>query len=64
MAAPFLPMSETLARSRGAARLYLAVLDANPRGRAFWQREGFSPTGLSRKDPDTGHILHRLVKDL
>lgn len=55
---------ETLARNRNAARLYLAVLDANPRGRAFWQREGFSPTGLSRKDPDTGHILHRLVKNL
>jgi GNAT superfamily N-acetyltransferase len=60
----FLAHAETLARSRGAARLYLAVLEANPRGRAFWQREGFRPTGLSRKDPDTGHILHRLVKDL
>ena len=60
----FLAHVETLARNRNAARLYLAVLDANPRGWAFWQREGFSPTGLSRKDPDTGHILHRLVKDL
>lgn len=60
----FLTQAETLARSKGAARLYLAVLDANPRGRAFWQREGFSPTGLSRKDPETGHVLHRLVKDL
>ena len=60
----FLAHAETLARNQGAARLYLAVLDANPRGRAFWQREGFSPTGLSRKDPETGHVLHRLVKDL
>jgi GNAT superfamily N-acetyltransferase len=60
----FLAHVESLARNRGAARLYLAVLAANPRGRAFWQREGFSPTGLSRKDPETGHILHRLVKDL
>lgn len=60
----FLAHAEALARSRSAPRLYLAVLEANPRGRAFWEREGFRPTGLSRKDPDTGHILHRLVKAL
>jgi GNAT superfamily N-acetyltransferase len=55
---------EALARARQAPALYLAVLEANPRGRAFWDREGFAPTGLSRTDPDTGHTLHRLVKPL
>lgn len=55
---------ETLARGNGAPRLYLAVLEANPRGRAFWEREGFAATGLSKRDADTGHLLHRLVKDL
>lgn len=53
-----------LARAQGSPRLYLAVLEANVRGRAFWEREGFHHTGLSRHDPDTGHILHRLVKPL
>ena len=60
----FLAHVETLARSRKATSLYLAVLEANPRGRAFWMREGFTATGLSRTDPDTGHTLHRLVKPL
>lgn len=36
---------EGVARSRRAARLFLAVLDANPRASAFWRREGFQPTG-------------------
>ena len=31
-----------MARARHAPRLLLAVLDANPRGLAFWQREGFT----------------------
>ncbi len=60
----FLAHVESLARSRTAPRIYLAVLEANPRGRAFWEREGFAPTGLSRADAGTGHILHRLVKPL
>ncbi len=60
----FLRQVETLARARHARRLYLAVLDANPRGRAFWLREGFRPTGLRRKDGRTGHWIERLVKDL
>lgn len=55
---------EALARGRGAANLYLAVLEANPRGRAFWEREGFAPTGISRHDAGTGHIIHRLLKRL
>ena len=58
----FLAHAETLARERSAPQLYLAVLDVNPRGRAFWLREGFLPTGLSRQDPDTGHRVERLVK--
>jgi GNAT superfamily N-acetyltransferase len=46
---------ETIARDGGAGMLYLAVLDANPRGLAFWQREGFAvvqtrrPVTLGRK---------------
>lgn len=60
----FLARVKALARARSARRLYLAVLEANSRGRAFWNREGFRPTGLSRTDPDTGHTLYRLVMDL
>jgi GNAT superfamily N-acetyltransferase len=60
----FLAHVETLARKRHAPRLYLAVLDANPRGRAFWEREGFKGTGLTRKDAITGHLIERLVKPL
>jgi GNAT superfamily N-acetyltransferase len=37
----FLRELETVARVRGAKRMLLAVLEANPRGRAFWEREGF-----------------------
>ncbi len=59
-----LTRAEALARGRGAKRMLLAVLEANPRGRAFWEREGFRPTGLSRQDPVTGHTLHRLMKPL
>lgn len=55
---------EARARATGAPVLYLAVLEANPRGRAFWERMGFQPTGISGRDADTGHILHRLVKPL
>lgn len=60
----FLAYAERLARSRHARRLYLAVLDANPRGRAFWLHHGFRPTGLRRQDGTTGHWIERLVKDL
>lgn len=52
------------ARARGAQRMFLAVLEANPRGRAFWEREGFRPTGLYRADAETGHRIHRLVRPL
>lgn len=60
----FLAEAERLARSRQASNLYLAVLDANPRGRAFWEREGFRATGIRRHDADHGHWIERLVKIL
>ncbi len=36
---------QSRARGMGATALCLGVLQANPRGLAFWQREGFQPTG-------------------
>lgn len=60
----FLAHVEALARKRHAPRLYLAVLDVNPRGRAFWERESFTGTSLTRKDAITGHLIERLVKPL
>lgn len=60
--ATFIAHIETLARP--APRLYLAVLNANLKGRAFWQAHGFTATGVSRFDAETGHTLHRLVKPL
>lgn len=54
---------ETRARNAGAGALYLAVLDANPRGAAFWAREGFTRTGVSRED-EHGHTIRRLMKPL
>lgn len=55
---------EALARAAGASNLFLAVLDANPRGRAFWQRMGFGPTGVRRHDAEVDHWVERLVKPL
>lgn len=55
---------EQIARTAKAPALYLAVLDANPRGRAFWLRHGFTPTGLRRHDSETGHWLERLGKSM
>ena len=55
---------ESRACAARAPHLYLAVLKANPRGRAFWERQGFADTGKSGTDSDTGHILHRLGKPL
>jgi GNAT superfamily N-acetyltransferase len=60
--AGFLAHIEGLARARACPRLYLGVLEANPRGRAFWSRQGFAPTGVSRADG--GHVIHRLGKAL
>ncbi|MFN7225360.1 MAG: GNAT family N-acetyltransferase [Paracoccaceae bacterium] len=62
--AAFLAHLEGLAQQAKASKIYLAVLEENPRGAAFWVRMGFTPTGLSRHDATTGHTLHRLVKPL
>ena len=57
---------EQAARQNHMQNLYLGVLDANPRGRAFWQREGFTlalanrPITLGQKT----QLAHRLVKPL
>jgi GNAT superfamily N-acetyltransferase len=60
----FLAKVEDLARAAKAPRLYLAVLQENPRGQSFWMREGFRSTGVFGPDVNTGHVLTRLVKDL
>ena len=57
---------EDAARARGKTRMYLGVLDANPRGRAFWDREGFAvilanrPVTIGQKT----QLAHRMVKPL
>lgn len=53
---------EGLARAAGAAVLYLGVIEANPAGRAFWERQGFTATGISRRD--ARNVTHRLAKPL
>lgn len=60
--AAFLADVETRARAAGAPTLYLGVIEANPRGHAFWDRHGFRPTGVSRQDER--NITHRLAKPL
>ncbi|MFY0634442.1 MAG: GNAT family N-acetyltransferase [Vannielia sp.] len=51
---------ETLARAANSPRLLLAVLQANPRARAFWQREGFNDTGTSGSYTTTTGVTHHL----
>ncbi len=48
-------------RRAGGGPLYLGVLEVNPRGRAFWEREGFGATGVSRITEE-GRLIHRLRK--
>ncbi|MEI6798581.1 MAG: GNAT family N-acetyltransferase [Pseudomonadota bacterium] len=60
--AAFTAHIQTLAHP--SPRLYLGVLQANTRGHAFWARQGFVPTGVTRFDAETGHRLFRLVKHL
>lgn len=50
------------ARAAGCPRIYLGVLDQNPRGWAFWRRMGYVETGITRFDAETQHLLHRLVR--
>lgn len=57
---------EEAARARGARRLLLSVLEANPRARAFWLREGFgSPVSFPpRSVGQRTHVATRLAKAL
>ncbi|WP_037316252.1 GNAT family N-acetyltransferase [Ruegeria halocynthiae] len=66
MGKSFLSQVEGLARAGEAKCLYLAVMTINSKGRAFWEREGFSATGLSGMSVvgDNQQELHRLVKSL
>jgi ribosomal protein S18 acetylase RimI-like enzyme len=57
---------ETQARNRGCTSLFLAVLDANPRARAFWERQGFT-LAVANREVTLGQktqIAHRLQKRL
>jgi GNAT superfamily N-acetyltransferase len=66
LGAAFLRDIEDRARGRGAPRLYIAVLHANPRGRAFWERQGFT-LALADRPVTLGlrsHIADRMVKPL
>lgn len=59
----FLAEVERLARAADAENLYLGVLGRNPRGAAFWQRQGFRLTGDQRQT-DQGDVVRRMVKPL
>jgi len=52
-----------VARAQGAIRQLVAVLDANPKGRAFWSREGFV---LDRTfaPSDDSHTRHRMTRSI
>ncbi len=57
---------EETARARGAERMLVAVIEANPRGLAFWMREGFEveavfPPGLIE---GRMHVHRRLVRPI
>ncbi|WP_375279422.1 GNAT family N-acetyltransferase [Pseudooctadecabacter sp.] len=47
------------ARIQGATRLLIAVLDENPKGRAFWERQGFAHLKTFARSSDR-HTRHRL----
>lgn len=51
----------SLARARGATRQLIAVLDTNPKGRAFWEREGFLLEKTFAPTADC-HTRHRLIR--
>jgi len=61
-----LALLEEEARARHAERLYVGVIGANTRGRAFWLREGFVP--VRRLGPikvgAKAHMIDRMVKVL
>ncbi len=54
----------SIAQGQGAVCIRVAVLEANPRGRAFWERQGFVHERLVPADPEgDGHIRHVLKLD-
>lgn len=62
----FLEHLTGLAQAKGASRLLIAVLDENPRVRAFWEREGFRLL-QSFSDFKIGgktHVVHRMGRQL
>jgi GNAT superfamily N-acetyltransferase len=64
--ATFLRDIEGRVRARDAPRLFIAVLHANPRGRAFWDRQGFT-LALADRPVTLGsrsHLADRMVKPL
>ena len=53
-----------MARSQNATCIRVAVLEANPRGRTFWERRGFAPERAVPADPaGDGHARHVLKLD-
>lgn len=53
----------SVAQARGARRQLIAVLDANPQGRAFWEREGFVLEKTYQPTLDR-HIRHRMTRNI
>jgi GNAT superfamily N-acetyltransferase len=53
-----------IADARFAARLLVAVLEANPKGRAFWEAMGFIPEKRfpAAKDDPLAHVRWRMVR--
>lgn len=64
--AQLLAAATARARARGAIRQLVAVLEANPKARAFWLREGFVPEQYFPASPDDplGHARCRMTRDL
>lgn len=57
----FLRHIEATAHLRDAKRLFLAVLEGNPRARSFWEREGFGSPKLF-PPARIGERTHRLIR--
>lgn len=55
---------QRIATVRGADRMLVAVLERNPKGRAFWQRMGFEPEQRFNPPPGdpAGHVRLRMVQ--
>ncbi len=57
---------EDIARQRGANRLLIAVLEANPKGQAFWQKMGFEVEQRFPPTPDDPlqHSRLRMTREI